>query len=120
MNRTTKYFATAAALLISLGGTANADPRCVGTHEIDAMRARQLQRIEQGRASGQLSWREYRTLKAQQWRIAADERFAKIDGCVSLAEFRRIEQELARSSQHISALKHNDEVAGGRRWNRWW
>ncbi len=118
-----KRHALAAALLASLAGAgaANAaDYRCVSTHEIDTMRAHQMQRIERGRESGQLSWREYRSLKAEQFRIAADERFAKIDGCVSPFEFRRIEQELTLASAHISNLKHNDEVAGRRRWNRWW
>ena len=116
-----KRLALATVLLASLAGAAGAaDYRCVSTHEIDAMRAHQMQRIERGRESGQLSWREYRSLKAEQFRIAADERFAKIDGCVSPIEFRRIEQELTQASAHISNLKHNDEVAGGRRWNRWW
>jgi hypothetical protein len=122
----TKFAALTTAILMSATGAANADNRCVGTHEIDAMRARQHARIEQGRQSGQLSWREHRVLKAEQMRIGADERFARIDGCVSPAEFRRIEQELAISSQHISRLKHNDVMAGGRdeserRWyRRWW
>jgi hypothetical protein len=128
MNRLAIPAIVATTLVASLTGTsANASGPCMSTHNIDAMRAREHARIEQGRQSGQLTWFEYRRLKAEQLRIAADERFAKIDGCVSPAEYRRIEQELQQASAHIHALKHNEQVAGrrddheGRRWyRRWW
>ena len=116
-----KRLALATALLLSAAGSASAaNYGCVSTHEIDVMRAREMQRIEVGRQSGQLSWREYHALRAEQARIGAHERFAKADGCVTPAEFHRLQQELAQASVHIRQLKTNDEVAGYRRWPRWW
>lgn len=124
MEPNVKRLALAATVLLSLAGAASAadyrrEARCVNAREIDAMRAREMHRIEEGRRSGQLSWREYQVLKAEQARISADERFAKIDDCVSPTEFHRIELELARASQHIRQLKTNDEIASRRHW-RWW
>ena len=36
------------------------------TRDIDARRANQIRRIEEGRRSGQLNWREYRFLRHEQ------------------------------------------------------
>jgi hypothetical protein len=89
------------------------------TRDIDARRANQMRRIEQGRRSGQLSWREYRFLRREQAHIAADERRAKADGYVSRYERRRLNRELDQASHDIYRLRHNHEVAGWRRWYRW-
>ena len=72
MNRT---ILTAALLL---GSTAIASAHdwggYSGTGDIDARRGNQMRRIEEGRRSGQLSWREYRVLRREQAQIASDER----------------------------------------------
>jgi hypothetical protein len=109
----------AAALL--LGSTAIASAHDWGGYfasDIDARRANQMRRIEDGRRSGQLNWREYRYLKGEQAQIAADERRAKSDGYVSPSERRHLNRELDQASRDIRRLKHNDEVAGWRRWYR--
>ena len=67
-------------------------------------------RIENGRRTGQLSWREYRFLRREQARIGYDERRAKSDGYVSSYERRRLNRELDESSRNIHRLKHNDQV----------
>ena len=80
----------AAALL--LGSTAIASAHDWGGYfasDIDARRANQMRRIEDGRRSGQLNWGEYRYLKGEQAQIAADERRAKADGYISLSEAQR-------------------------------
>ena len=87
------------------------------TSDIDARRASEARRIEEGRRSGQLSGREYRVLKAEQTRIADDERRAKADGYVSPEERRRLNRELDQASSDIHRLKHNSETAY---WRRWW
>jgi hypothetical protein len=112
----------AAAML--LAGTAVA-----GAHEwsgyyygrdIDARQANQMRRIEEGRRSGQLTWREYRFLRREQAQIAADERRAKADGYLSPSERRRLNYELDRASRDIYRLRHNDEVAWWRRRYSWY
>lgn len=90
------------------------------TSEIDARRAGEIRRIEEGRSSGELSWREYRFLRAEQSRIAEHERHAKSDGYVSPEERHRLNRELDRASADIYRLKHNGEVAGRRHWHRSW
>ena len=92
----------------------------IDTSDIDARRTSEIRRIEEGRRAGQLSWREYRLLKAEQARIAEHERQAKADGYVSPEEHRRLQRELDQASADIHRLKHNDEVAGRRYWYRWW
>ena len=116
-----KRTATAVMLLLATTAVASAhDYRGYGTNDIDARRANQMRRIEDGRRSGQLSWREYRFLRREQAHIAYDERRAKADGSVSSYERRRLNRELDGSSRDIYRLKHNDQVARWRRWNRWW
>ena len=118
MNR----LALAAALLVTSFGAASAYDRHNNndTADIDARRARESQRIEEGRRTGQLSGREYRFLRAEQARIADHERQAKADGYVSPDERRRLNQELDQASADIHRLKHNEEVSRRRYWYRWW
>ena len=118
MNR----IALAGMYLIASLGTASAQSYRYGpdTSDIDARRANEARRIEEGRSAGQLSWREYNYLKRQQAQIAENERRAKADGYVSPEERRRLNNQLDQASRDIYRLKHNDEVAGRRRWNRWW
>jgi Spy/CpxP family protein refolding chaperone len=87
---------------------------------IDARQASEARRIEEGRRSGELSWREHRALKAQQARIAADERRARADGVVTPEERHRLNRELNQASHDVYRLKHNGEVSRRYWWNRWW
>ena len=110
----------AATLLLASTTVASAhDWSGYDTRDIDARRANQMRRIEEGRRSGQLSWREYRFLRREQAQIGADERRAKADGYVSAFERRRLNRELDQARHHIYRLRHNGEVAGWRRWYRW-
>ena len=108
--------ALAATLLLANAVAASAHDRN-DTSDIDARRASEARRIEEGRRSGQLSGREYRFLKVEQARIADDERRAKADGYVSPEERRRLNRELDQASSDIHRLKHNNETAF---WRRWW
>jgi uncharacterized membrane protein YebE (DUF533 family) len=115
MNRTTLV----ATLLLATTAVASAHDRYNDTSNIDGRRASEMRRIENGRRSGQLTWREYRFLRYEQARIAADEHRAKADGYVSHYERRRLNQELDQASRDIYQLKHNDRVAWWRRWRNW-
>jgi len=107
----------ASALLLSTTAVAGAHDYSYGTSDIDARRAWESRRIENGLRSGQLTWREYRFLRGEQARIAADERRAKADGYVTSHERRRLDRELDQASRDIHRLKHNDRVSW---WRRYW
>jgi hypothetical protein len=117
-NSTMHRSVLAAVLLVASSTLANAHDwnGYYGSGDIDARRAHQLRRIEEGRRSGQLTWGEYRYLRREQAQIAADERRAKADGYLSSYERRRLNRELDQSSSDIHRLKHNDRTAWWRRW----
>ena len=121
MNRSITQFALATAVVVGSAFAAHAGP-FNDTSDIDARRAQELRRIEDGRRSGQLSGREYRALQAEQAQIAQHERAAKADGYVSPAERARLNRELDQASGDISRLKHNQETAYNHRhwYRRWW
>ncbi len=119
MNR----FALAAALVLtSVAGAHAYDFGSNSTADIDARRAQELRRIEDGRRTGQLSNREYTRLMAEQRQIAYDVRVAKADGYVSPAERARLNAEVNQADRDISRLKHNQESAYNHRswYRRWW
>ena len=117
MNR---IISTVMLLLVTTTVASAHDYRGYDTRDIDARRANQIRRIEEGRRSGQLNWREYRFLRHEQAQIASDERRAKADGYISPYERRRLNREQDEAGRDIYRLKHNEEVARWRRWNRWW
>jgi hypothetical protein len=104
-------FVLAAALLMATSAVASAHDYGYGTSGIDARRAWEQRRINNGLRSGQLTWREYRYLEREQARIARDERRAKADGYISPSERYRLNRELDQASRDIHRLKHNDRVA---------
>jgi uncharacterized membrane protein YebE (DUF533 family) len=83
---------------------------------MDERLARENHRIEEGRRSGQLSYREAAQLRVEQWRIARMIRSARSDGHVSPREARDIEAAQDAASRHIYAEKHDRETARHRRW----
>ena len=90
------------------------------TPGIDAAQARQMQRIEQGRRSGQLTAAEYHRLVAEQHRIAQLERRAKADGVATRAERYQIRQAQRQASRHIFNEKHDRQARGHFMARRWW
>ena len=107
----------AGAIVLASTAAASANDWYGGLRDIDARRAWQARRIENGVRSGQFTWREYRFLRHEQARIAADERRAKADGYVSGYERRRLGRELDQANRDIYRLKHNGRVAW---WRRYW
>ena len=104
----------ASALVLATASGALAD-------QIDQRQARDAQRIEEGRRSGQLTPREYTQLKAEQARIASIERAAKADGVVTRQEARTIADAQDAASRHIYQEKHDGETVRTHRWyRRWW
>lgn len=89
--------------------------------DIDATRYRQQDRIQQGRASGQLTRSEYIELEREQARIGAMIHRARADGRVDPYERRQIAAAQDEASRHIWREKHDAEARGHRPWfRRYW
>ena len=80
---------------------------------IDNREARQAERINEGRRSGELTWLEAQRLRAEQARIHRMERWAKSDGYMSREEARRIEAAQDAASRHNRQEKHDGQTT-------WW
>jgi uncharacterized membrane protein YebE (DUF533 family) len=107
------------AALALVAGTAAASAHDYLENRIDRRQAKQNHRIEQGRRTGDLTWYEYRTLKAQQARIRAMERHAKGDGHIDRIESQRIERAQNAASRRI-AFERRDHQRRGYWYRRWW
>lgn len=93
-------FATAAAL-VSIAATAAGPGGHFGATEIDERQARQEQRIERLLARGELSRREYRTLRRGQEAIARVEAQALADGRLGRREMRQLSSMLDEADAQI-------------------
>jgi hypothetical protein len=98
----------AGATLALLAGTAFAQAE---TPRVDQRQERQEQRIEQGKASGELNRREARRLERQQAHIAHAEQRAKADGTVTRAERARLHHQQDHASARIAQQKHDRQHA---------
>ena len=83
---------------------------------IDQTRTAQERQIEQGRYQGDLTRREYRSLTAEQDRIAEMERRALADGHLSKREVREIKSAQKEAAQHIKDERNDGQVSWYRRW----
>lgn len=75
--------------------------------QVDRREHRQLVRIRQGLANGDLTRREAFQLMASQRHIRHAERRAKADGCITNAERFRLRQAQARSNREIFRQRHD-------------
>ncbi len=71
---------------------------------------RQQKRIHQGVHSGQLTWRETRSLEREQRHIRQSRRRAWSDGRLTPRERARLEIQQDAASRHIYRAKHNDRT----------
>lgn len=98
----------ATTVLALTAGTAFAQAE---TPRVDQRQERQEQRIEQGKASGELNKREARRLEHQQQHIANAEARAKADGTVTQAERARLHHKQDHASARIARQKHDRQHA---------
>jgi hypothetical protein len=75
---------------------------------IDRREHLQSQRIHQGLRSGELTYGEAGRLRHQERAIRWDERAARRDGRLTVAERCKLNRELNRESSRIYRLKHNN------------
>lgn len=80
------------------------------TRPIDRTQANQLSAIQNGRANGSLTRREYEWLVGEQARIADMERSALSDGHVSKREFRAIREAQHDADRHIATERSDRQV----------
>jgi hypothetical protein len=81
---------------------------------VDDRQAYQGKRIEQGRQTGKITWREGLKLRAEQKRIANKEATYRSDGYLSKSERRSLRYMQNEASNHISSEKSDG-------WRRaWW
>lgn len=94
--------------LFSAAVLAQAGPAASGaTPGVDKRQERQEQRIEQGKASGELNNREARRLERQQKGVARAEAHAKADGTVTPRERKRLHNMQDGTSKRIYKQKHD-------------
>ncbi|MFO1457093.1 MAG: hypothetical protein U1F18_12710 [Steroidobacteraceae bacterium] len=77
------------------------------TPVVDKREANQERRIEQGKASGELTNREAARLEHANDRLKANEEKAKADGVVTAGERARLRTEARRDSKRIARQKHD-------------
>lgn len=108
----TKILMIASALLI--GTTTFASAHTPKKAEIDARQQRQLGIIEQGRQSGDITWREGRQLRSQQKVIARTEQHLASDGYLSKSDRRHLTTLQRRAADSIQTESTD------RRRRLWW
>ena len=107
----TRFIVTTAAFAVTLGlsgwlaSAMQAETRDPG---VNARQAVQHVRIQQGRASGELTPGETRRLRAQQGHIRRTERRMKADGELTAGERARLHGKQNRAGRNIHRKKHND------------
>lgn len=101
------------ATLLAVAGAASAQtPDPAATPGIDKRQARQQQRIDQGKASGQLTEKEAARMQQRQDRIARREAKAKADGTVTAKERAGLQHQQNKASRKIRRNKHDAQRAG--------
>ncbi len=98
--------------LTGAAGSADASERW--RYEIDARQARQMQLISEGRDKGMLTWRETRSLRGEQFRIANMKRVALNDGRLDWTERQSIRFAQDAANEHIFTERNDGER------RRWW
>jgi hypothetical protein len=105
---------TIALTLISATAWAQAAAPAASTAmpRVDARRAEQQQRIQQGVASGALTPHETQHLEREQKHIAHAEKVAKADGVVTPRERAHLDRMQNAASRDIAREKHDAQAAG--------
>ncbi len=100
---TAKTLIVAAAIIAATTATASAH----SLRPVDRALDNQSHRIEQGRQSGQITWREGRKLRAEQRQITRLRSRYLEDGKLTAREFRDLRHRQKSASWHIVNEKHD-------------
>ena len=91
------------------GGHAYQQSRMFG-QQVNARQDRQMERIQAGMRSGELTRREFRELMHEQHKIRAMEQHFRADGFIDAREFRRLQHALDLASHNIKDEKHDRQT----------
>jgi hypothetical protein len=80
------------------------------SEQINARQDRQMERIQAGLRSGQITRAEFRELMHDQHTIRSMERHFHADGGIDAREFRHLEHALDRSSRNIRMERHDRQA----------
>jgi hypothetical protein len=80
------------------------------TPRVTKRQIKQERRIQEGKASGELTPTEAARLQAEQRDIQQDKRAAKADGVVTPAERRELRKEQRQANRHIRHQKHDRQT----------
>ncbi|MBE7183322.1 MAG: hypothetical protein INR68_02805 [Methylobacterium mesophilicum] len=94
------------ALALAMASTF-AVPSFAQTYRSEARESRQDYRIHRQLRRGELTPREYRNLKRQQYRVDRAQRRASRDGVITWRERQRIDRMQNRASRNIYRKSHN-------------
>lgn len=111
MRLVTALFASTLSLA-SAAVFAQAASSPTATPRVDQRQANQQQRIEQGKASGELTRPEARRLQHQQAHIQHAEDKAKADGTVTAGERKHLHHMQDHASKRIHRQKHDAQHRG--------
>ena len=100
----------AGILMATFAGTVLAQTPAPQTPRVDKREANQQQRIEQGKASGQLTDREAARLEKGQVKVDAKEAAAKADGVVTRKERAKLAKAQNKQSKKIYKQKHDAQT----------
>ena len=99
--------ATIAALFLTPSIAQTTTP---ATPKLDQRQANQAARIEQGKASGQLTDKEAAKLEKGQAKVAKKEQKAKADGVVTKKERAKLQHAENKQSRKINRQKHDAQT----------
>lgn len=99
-----------AAMMLSISTSALIAQEKPKTPIADQREHTQVERIKEGRQSGELTRKESRKLMREQAKIRSAERRMKSDGNVTAAERARLDRKLDKSSRHIGRQKHDGQA----------
>ena len=83
---------------------------------IDYRQEKQVERIQEGRRSGELTAFEAARLRVEQARISKLERQAKADGVITRSEARSINNAQNEAARHIYQESHDSQKSWFRKW----
>lgn len=85
--------------------------------QINARQQQQMERIQAGRHTGNLTRSEFHELMHEQREIRAMEQYFRADGFIDRREFKHLDRALDIASQNIRAEKHDRQARAT--YNRW-
>jgi hypothetical protein len=89
------------------------------SQQVNTRQDRQMERIQHGMRTGELTRAEFHELMDQQYQIRVMERHFRADGVLDAHEFQRIDRALDLASRNIQVEKHDRQARQAYGHNPW-